>query len=109
MYTETLGVFARAQGIGPFQLNETFFNSVQNGQPLFAFPNPFPAGSGTIPSQTVMGFDPPTKNGRIHQFNLTVEKQIKDIGLRLSYLGTRGTDLNYNIERSEERRVGKAR
>jgi hypothetical protein len=98
IFAETLGVFARAQGVGPFQLSETFFNSVQSGQPLFAFPNPFPAGAGNIPSQSVSGFDPDTKNGRIHQFNLTLERQFKDIGFRLSYLGSRGTDLNYNIE-----------
>jgi hypothetical protein len=46
----------------------------------------------------VSGFDPVTRNGRIHQFNVTVERQIKDIGFRLSYLGTRGQDLNYNLE-----------
>ena len=43
MYTETLGNFAALQGTGPFQLSETFFNTVQNGQALFSFPNPFPA------------------------------------------------------------------
>ena len=97
-YTETLGRFARAQGGGPYQIGETFFNAVQNGQPLFAFPNPFPAGAGTIPSQSVSGFPADTSNGRIHQFNLTLERQVKDIGLRLSYVGSRSRDLNYNIQ-----------
>ena len=58
-------------------------------------PNPFPAGSGQIPSQSVSGFDPDTKNGRIHQFNFTVERQFRDIGIRLSYLGSRSRGLNY--------------
>jgi hypothetical protein len=98
IFNETLGPFARSQGVGPFQLSETFFNSIQSGQPLFAFPNPFPAGSGNVPSQSVSGFDPDTRNGRIHQFNATVERQFGDIGLRLSYLGSRGRALNYNIE-----------
>ncbi|MBI3684457.1 MAG: TonB-dependent receptor [Acidobacteria bacterium] len=97
IYTETIGRFARAQGAGPFQLSETFFNSVQNGQPVFAFPNPFPAGAGTIPSQSVSGFDPATKNGRIHQFNLTIERQFRDMGVRLSYLGSRSRGLNYSV------------
>jgi len=98
MFTETLGLFARTQGVGPFQLNETFFNAIQNGQAPFSLPNPFPSGAGSIPSQSVGGFDPSTKNGRVHQYNVTVERQIKDIGFRLSYLGSRGTSLNYNIE-----------
>lgn len=98
IYTETLGRFARAQGGGPYQISETFFNSIQNGQPLFAFPNAFPAGSGSIPSQSVSGFPSGTENGRIHQFNLTLERQVKDVGLRLSYFGSRSRGLNYNIQ-----------
>jgi Carboxypeptidase regulatory-like domain/TonB dependent receptor len=98
IFTETLGPYARAQGGGPFQLTETFFNSVQNGQALFSFPNPFPAGAGSVPSQSVSGFDPNTSNGQIHQFSATVERQFRDIGLRLSYLGSRSRNLNYAIE-----------
>ena len=98
IYTETLGRFARAQGGGPYQISETFFNTIQNGQPSFAFPNPFPAGAGSIPSQSVTGFPSDTNNGRIHQFNLTLERQVKDIGLRLSYFGSRSRGLNYNIQ-----------
>ncbi|MFB3828230.1 MAG: TonB-dependent receptor domain-containing protein [Bryobacteraceae bacterium] len=97
LYTETLGRFARAQGVGPFQLAETFFNSVQGGQPLFSLPNPFPAGAGQIASQSVSGYPLDTKNGQIHQFNFTVERQVRDIGLRLSYLGSRSRDLNYGV------------
>src|SRR6185436_1989652 len=44
IYTSTNGRYARAQGVGPYQLSETFTNSVTGGQPLFAFPNPFPVG-----------------------------------------------------------------
>jgi hypothetical protein len=98
IFTETLGRFVRAQGVGPYQISETFFNSVRDGQPLFAFPNPFPPGSGSIPSQSVSGFPEETKNGRIHQFNVTLEQQVKDIGFRLSYVGSRSRGLNYNIE-----------
>lgn len=98
IYTETLGRFARAQGGGPYQISETFFNSIQNGQALFSFPNPFPAGAGSIPSQSVSGFPPDTENGRIHQFNFTLERQFKDVGLRLSYTGSRSRGLNYSIQ-----------
>ncbi|HYM12330.1 MAG TPA: carboxypeptidase regulatory-like domain-containing protein [Bryobacterales bacterium] len=95
MFTETLGNFANIQGTGPFQLSETFFNSVQNGQPLFSFPNPFPAGAGSIPSQSISGYPLATKNGTIHQFNVSVERQIRNIGVRLSYIGSRSYGLNY--------------
>lgn len=98
IYTETLGPYARTLAGGPFQLTETFFNSVQNGQALFSFPNPFPAGSGSVPSQSITGFNPNTQNGQIHQFNTTVERQVHDIGLRLSYLGIRSRNLNYTQE-----------
>ncbi|MCI0620667.1 MAG: TonB-dependent receptor [Acidobacteria bacterium] len=98
IFNETLGTFARAQGGGPYEITETFFNSIQNGQPLFSFPNPFPAGSGNIPAQSVSGFDPKTKNGKIHQFSFTLERQIRDIGVRLSYLGTRSRNMNYTIQ-----------
>lgn len=97
VFIETLGLFARAQSGGPYQLTETFINSVQNGVPLFSFPNPFPAGSGNVPSQSMSGYPLNTDNGRIHQFNFTVERQIFDMGLRLSYLGSRSRGLNYSI------------
>ncbi len=98
IYTETLGAFARAQSGGPFQLTETFFNGIQSGQPLFALPNPFPPGTGNIPSQSMSGFDPHTKNGQIHEFNATLERQIRDVGIRLSYIGSRSRNLNYTVE-----------
>jgi hypothetical protein len=98
LYTETLGRYARAQGVGPYQLSETFFNSIQNGQPLFSFPNPFPAGAGSIASQSVSGYPLDIRNGQIHQFNFTVEKQVADVGLRISYLGSRSRNLNYNLQ-----------
>ncbi|MEK7405493.1 MAG: carboxypeptidase regulatory-like domain-containing protein [Acidobacteriota bacterium] len=97
LYAETIGRYARAQGVGPYQLSETFFNSIQGGQPLFAFPNPFPAGAGSIPSQSVSGYPLATRNGQIHQFNFTLEKQVADVGLRLSYVGSRSRNLNYGI------------
>ena len=97
IYNESLGRYSRGQGTGPFQLSETFFNSVDNGQFLFAFPNPFPAGAGQIASQSVSGYPLDTKHGYIQQFNLTLEQQIKDIGFRLSYIGSRSRNLNYNL------------
>ncbi len=97
IFTETLGRFARVLANGPYQLSESFFNAIQNGQPLFAFPNPFPAGAGQIASQSITGYPTETRNGKIHQFNISIERQIKDIGIRLSYVGARDRGLNYNV------------
>jgi len=97
MFTETLGRYARALSGGPYQISETFYNSIQNGQPLFAMPNPFPAGAGSIPSQSISGYPLSTDNGHIHQFNLTIERQIHDVGFRVSYLGSRSRGLNYSV------------
>jgi len=97
IFTETLGNFARAQGGGPYEIGETFYNQIVNGQALFSFPNPFPSGSGTIASQSVSGYPVDTVNGHIHQFNVTLEQQLKDIGFRLTYLGSRNRGTNYSI------------
>ena len=76
-------------------MNETFFN---NTATILPWPNPFPSGAGAIASQSVAGHPLDTTNGRLHQYTATVERQIKDIGLRLSYQGSRSSGINYNIE-----------
>src|SRR5262249_1505664 len=37
------------------------------------------------------------RNGYIYQFNLSVEREVHNIGLRLSYLGSRGHGLRYRL------------
>lgn len=86
-----------SQGQGPFELSETFFNTIQDGQPLFSFPNPFPSGTGEVPSQSVTGFPGNTKNGFIQQYNLSLERQLGSVGLRVSYIGSKGSNLDYFI------------
>jgi hypothetical protein len=95
MFTEQIGRFARAQGTGPYQLSETFFN---NTGTILPWPNPFPSGAGAIASQSVAGYPIDTSNGRIHQFNATVERQFGDMGVRVSYQGMRSYGMNYNVE-----------
>ena len=100
VFTEALGNLHRAQGAGPFQIAETYFNQVANGAPLFAFPNPFPstATGAQIPSQSVAGYPLDTRNGVIHQFNVSLEREVRKFGLRASYIGSRSTGLNYGIQ-----------
>jgi hypothetical protein len=98
MFTEFHGWDAFVQTGGPFEISETYFNRIVDGQPLFQFPRPFPT-EGTvapvIPAQSVGGYPRDVKNGYYQQFNVTVERQISTIGFRLSYIGTRGGSLRY--------------
>jgi hypothetical protein len=99
MFTETIGRYSRLQGGGPFQIAETYQNVIEGGRPAFAFPNPFPTAlaGARIPSQGVTGYPLDTNNGKIHQFNLTVERQWQDLGFRLSYVGSRNRGTNYGV------------
>lgn len=98
-FTEALGNFTRIQGVGPFRLAEVYVNAIENGQPLFAFPNPFPSGltGAQIASQSVSGYPMTTESGVIHQFNVSLEKEFGNIGTRLSYIGSRSRGLNYTL------------
>jgi hypothetical protein len=100
LFTEFDGWNAFVQPGGPFEISETYFNRIVNGQPLFQFPRPFPT-EGTvapvIPAQSVGGYPRDVKNGHYQQFNLTIEREVSTIGLRLSYIGTRGGSLLYSL------------
>ncbi|MBK9168496.1 MAG: carboxypeptidase regulatory-like domain-containing protein [Bryobacterales bacterium] len=98
-YTETLGNFARIQTGGPFQIAETYFNSITNGRPELSFPNPFPTtlAGAAIPSQSTNGFPDRTDNGVIYQFNVSLEKQFGSLGTRASYIGSRSRGLNFDM------------
>lgn len=99
VFTPRIAYFDRALGTGPFEIAETYFNRITGGVPLFTLPNPFPTdlASAAIPSQSVRALPKQTKDGAIHQFNISVEKQIRDIGFRMSYVGSRSRGLNYNL------------
>ncbi|HWQ54828.1 MAG TPA: TonB-dependent receptor [Bryobacteraceae bacterium] len=98
-YTEAFSNFFRAQGTGPFQISESYFNTITNGVPFLSFPNPFPSSlaSATIPSQSVAGYPLDTKHGVIHQFNVSLEKELGKWGVRASYIGSRSKGLNYGL------------
>ncbi|MEK7406591.1 MAG: TonB-dependent receptor, partial [Acidobacteriota bacterium] len=99
LYTEYLGRFARLNTGGPFEISETYINEIRDGKPLFALPNPFPPSiaGATVPSQSFTGYPLETKNGQTHQFNLTLERQVHDVGFRLSYVGSRSRNVNYSL------------
>jgi hypothetical protein len=98
-FTESYGYFDRLNGAGPYQLSESYNNVITNGEPLLSFPNPFPANlaSASVPGQSVTAIPMQTNQGVIRQFNFTVERQFASLGLRVSYIGSRGSGLNYSL------------
>jgi hypothetical protein len=98
-FTETWSYNSRMLSGGPYELGEDYRNVITNGVPLFMFPNPFPAdmASSTVPSQSIQGYPMQTDHGVIRQYNLTVEREMKGLGFRASYIGSRGSGLNHNV------------
>jgi hypothetical protein len=82
-----------------YEIAETYRNVIQGGRPLFSFPRPFPddLSRADVPSQSVSGYPLETNEGTIHQFNATVERELGNIGVRLSYIGSRSRGQNYAI------------
>lgn len=98
-FTEQIGYFARVQGGGPFELSETYFNTIENGAPSFAFPNAFPSSiaAARVPAVSISAFPDQTDNGTIYQYNLSIERQVGEIGLRASYIGSRSKGQNFGL------------
>jgi hypothetical protein len=87
---------ARDMGGGPFAGSATFVNAVRNGVPLFSFPEPFvPSAVGAAGTQNIQGKNPDLKIPYTQQWNLTIERQLGDVGLRASYVGSRSVNLLY--------------
>jgi hypothetical protein len=73
-----------------------FTNTLSNGQAALTFPYPFPsnlARPGVYDFE--QGFDLHFKDPWVHQWNVTLERDLgKGVGVRLSYDGSHGSDLN---------------
>src|SRR5262249_4540624 len=82
------GSLAKTLVGGPFAGSESFTNAITNGNPLFAFPNPF-LTSGSTSTQNVLGVNQRLRTPYSQQFNLTVERQVGQVGIRVAYIGTR--------------------
>jgi hypothetical protein len=78
---------------GPFVSSESFTNRITNGVPDFAFPRAFPAGFGAIGAQNFNALDPHFRNPVIQQWSLTLEQEVANSGIRVSYIGTNSRKL----------------
>jgi Carboxypeptidase regulatory-like domain/TonB dependent receptor len=73
-----------------------FGNGYSGGAPLFSLPAPFPSNlDAAQPGQSYLyGFPIHYMDPRVQQWNLTFERNLGyDIGLRLSYIGSHGSNL----------------
>ena|SRR5438046_7762329 len=88
-------------GGAPYEINESFTNSVANGQPVFAFPNPFPNGDvqGGSGGFAASGMDPNLRTPYSMQANLTVEKEVFGMGLSASVMTTMAHRFLAQLER----------
>ena len=88
------GAAARSMDGGPYSGSETYTNRIVNGSPLFNFPRPFLA-SGATATQNGAGIDPNLRSPYTQQYNLTVERELGGVGLRVGYVGSRSVKLVY--------------
>src|SRR5438046_9311907 len=98
MFSDYLGRYIRLSS-SPFQISESYQNQITSGVPLFTFPNPFLSSlaEAAVASQRVTAYQQDVKNGNIRQWKITLERQYKDIGLRLSYVGSHTYNLNDSV------------
>ncbi|MCX6630169.1 MAG: hypothetical protein NTW28_21330, partial [Candidatus Solibacter sp.] len=94
------GVGGRLSANNPYSLTETYTNSVTAGVAALSFPKPFPANpsSSLLPGQNITALPTKTDEGVIRQFNGTLEAALRGFGLRLSYVGSRGVNMNYTLD-----------
>jgi hypothetical protein len=80
---------AAAQGIRDFLSRSPFRYGIRRNNPLFA--QGFTTGTpSTIASFGVNGVDTNLKSPQVWQYNVTLEREVgKDIGVRVSYIGSR--------------------
>ncbi|MBK9169583.1 MAG: carboxypeptidase regulatory-like domain-containing protein [Bryobacterales bacterium] len=80
---------------GPFSVTESFVNGITSNVPLLTFQRPF-LDRGTTGNVDVTGLTLAMRNPYAQQWNLTIERDLGlSTGLRLSYIGTKSTNLIY--------------
>ena len=80
---------------GPYAATTVATNNIVNGVPQLTLANPFSL-SGTPGTVALSAVTPNLKNSYAQQYSLSLEREItRDIGLRLSYIGSKGTQLAY--------------
>ncbi|HXK01962.1 MAG TPA: TonB-dependent receptor [Verrucomicrobiae bacterium] len=86
---------------GPYSATTVTTNNIVNGAPLVTLTNPF-AISGTPGTVSLMAVTPHLLNSYTQQYSLSLERELtRDIGLRVSYIGSKGTQLAFRRDVNE--------
>lgn len=88
VYYVSIQPYVSDGGGAPFELAESFTNSITSGVPSFQFPRPFPDSGYVLGGTSISGMNPYLRTPYSMQYNFTVEKQAFDMGLSLSYIST---------------------
>jgi hypothetical protein len=94
-YSHYSADIAAALASGPFAISTVSTNSFTNGQPQFTLAAPFqsPNSPGTL---SLTAVNPNLLNPYAMQYSLSLERELaRDIGLRVSYIGSKGSQLVY--------------
>lgn len=83
---------------GPFAGSETLTNAITNGTPAFTLSNPFTSGATgkSAAVQNVTGINPNIRTPYLEQWNVTLERQVGQMGLSVAYVGAHAVDLLYS-------------
>jgi hypothetical protein len=82
---------------GPFSISQVYESASTPGG--LSFPDPYPdsTASAQVPSQSVTGYPRQMSHGHIQQFSVTFEHEVDRFGLRASYVGSRSSGLDYQL------------
>jgi hypothetical protein len=68
-------------------------NTITNGKPLWQLPAMFPQSLTLAGTASLEGLDPHVRTMYVQQWNLTIEREMWNMGFRASYIGTRSVKM----------------
>lgn len=100
-YSHYSGNIPVTQSAGPFAAVTVSTNNITGGQPALTLASPFaiPGAPGTL---ALAGIAPGLRNSYTQQYSLSVEHALtRNTGVRLSYIGSKGTQLPYRRDANQ--------
>jgi len=100
IFIDSFGTTLSPVSAGPLFGYVAQFTNTAASQP-FTLANPFGSGGGSLVGNLEAGsssaptFNPDLQNSRLHQWSLTLEREVRGVGVRASYVGSRSTNLTY--------------